>query len=166
VLASPTCQSIQNGLQLTGLVVKEGAYLKVANQIYAEIFRPWWVDRRLTSLCPYQKMLDKWLSSKCDDRWLLTKQSLQEARTWAGNQSLSEEHHQFLMSSQSHIYEQEMARQETIWKREQEQIRKEMDEIATRRLANAKHLFRISLILFALSGLMLVIILVIALKPQ
>ncbi len=153
----------QNELQLTGLVVKEGAYLKVANQIYAEIFRSWWVDRRLTSLCPYQTMLDKWLTSNCDPRWLLNEQTLQDARAWAGTQSLSEEHHKFLMSSQSHIYEQAMARQEAMRKREQEQMMKEVDAIATRRITNVRHLFRISLILFALSVLALIITLVVAL---
>ncbi|MEM1252548.1 MAG: AAA-like domain-containing protein [Cyanobacteria bacterium P01_H01_bin.21] len=151
----------QSELQLTGLVVKEGVYLKVANQIYAEIFRPWWVDRRLTSLCPYQKMLDQWLSSKCDSRWLLNEQALQEARTWAGTQSLSEEHHQFLMSSQSHIYEQAMARQEAIRKREQKQMMKKADAISSRRIAKSKQLFVASLVLFILSSLMLVITLIV-----
>ncbi|MDV3348018.1 AAA-like domain-containing protein [Leptothoe sp. LEGE 181152] len=147
-----------NELQLTGLVVKEGAYLKVANKIYAEIFRPWWVDRRLTSLCPYQKMLDKWLSSKCDARWLLNEQTLQEARTWAGTQSLSEEHHQFLMSSQSHIYEQTIARQEAIRKREKEQMLKEADAISTRRIAKLKQQLTLSLILCGLLILSIVIL--------
>ncbi|MEM9006514.1 MAG: hypothetical protein AAGE59_23685 [Cyanobacteria bacterium P01_F01_bin.86] len=155
----------QNELQLTGLVVKEGAYLKVANKIYAEIFRPWWVDRRLTSLCPYQTMLEKWLSSKCDPRWLLNEQNLQEARTWAGTQSLSEEHHQFLMSSQSHIYEQTIARQEARRKNEKEQMRKEADAIATRHITQVKRLFITSLILFTLSGIILTITLVVALRP-
>ncbi|MBX2865688.1 MAG: AAA-like domain-containing protein [Leptolyngbyaceae cyanobacterium MAG.088] len=136
----------QNELQLTGLVVKEGAYLKVANQIYAEIFRPWWVDRRLTSLCPYQKILEKWLTSQCDPRWLLNEKTLQEARTWAGSQSLSEEHHQFLMSSQSHIYEQAMARQEAVRKRENEKILQDMDVLSNRRIAQLKQQLTLSLI--------------------
>ena len=146
----------QNELQLTGLVVKEGAYLKVGNPIYGEIFRPWWVDRRLTSLCPYQTMISQWLSSNFDAKWLLNEQSLQEARTWAGSQSLSEEHHQFLMSSQSHIYEQAIAQQEEIRKREQEQIMKEADAILTQNKTQAKRLFIASLSLFVLSALMLV----------
>ncbi len=150
--------SEQNELQLTGLAVKEGAYLKVANQIYAEIFRPWWVERQLTCLCPYQKMLDNWLSSKCDDRWLLTKQSLQEARTWAGSQSLSEEHHQFLMSSQSYIYEREIARQEIIRKREKEQIMDEVDAIATHRIAQLKQQLTLSLLLCSILLLSIIIL--------
>ncbi|MEA5462526.1 AAA-like domain-containing protein [Leptothoe sp. PORK10 BA2] len=146
----------QNELQLTGLVVKEGAYLKIANQIYVEIFRPWWIDRRLSSLCPYQAMLDKWLTSNCDAKWLLDEQSLQAARAWAGNQSLREAHHQFLMNSQSHIYEQEMARQEAIRKREQEKMRAEVNAISARKETKLKQLFTTSIILFTLSGLMLI----------
>ncbi|MGD1856370.1 MAG: AAA-like domain-containing protein [Leptolyngbyaceae cyanobacterium] len=151
----------QNELQLTGLVVKEGAYLKVANQIYAEIFRPWWVDRRLTSLCPYQTMLNKWLSSNCDHQWLLSKQSLQEARTWAGNQSLSEEHHQFLMSSQSYLHEQEIARQQINQKREKEQMMKEADEIAIQRIAKLRQKLIISWMICGIL-LLLVIFLILA----
>lgn len=154
----------QNELQLTGLVIKEEAYLKVANQIYAEIFRPWWVERRLTSLCPYQTMLAQWLSSNCDAKWLLDEQSLHEARTWAGNQSLSEEHHQFLMSSQSHLYEQTIAQQEALRKREQEQMMKEADAISTQNKTQAKRLFIASLGLFVLSALMLASTLLLSLK--
>lgn len=145
----------QNELQLTGLVVKEGAYLKVANLIYAEIFRPWWVDRRLTSLCPYQTALDQWLDSNCDERWLLNKQALQEARIWAGERSLSEEHHQFLMRSQTYLHEQAIARQEAIQKREQERMMKGVDAIATHRIAKLKQQLTISLIV---CGLLLLLV--------
>ncbi|MEM6254814.1 MAG: hypothetical protein AAF821_18005 [Cyanobacteria bacterium P01_D01_bin.156] len=149
--------SEQSELQLTGLVVKEGAYLKIANKIYSEIFRPWWIERRLTSLCPYQTMLDKWLTSNCDARWLLTKESLQEARAWAGNQSLSEEHHQFLMHSQSHIYEQEMAKQEAARKQDKKQMMREADAIATRRTAKLRQQLTLSLIL---CGLLLIVVII------
>ena len=147
--------SAQNELQLTGLVVKEGAYLKLANPIYGEIFRAWCVERRLTSLCPYQAMLDKWRFSICDDRWLLNEQALQDARTWAGVRSLSEEHHQFLMRSQSHIHEQAMARQDAMQKREQTQTMEQVNAIATRRIVKLKQQLTISLIF---CGILLVVI--------
>lgn len=103
-------------------------------------------------------MLAQWLASNHDSRWLLNEHALQDARAWAGNQSLSEEHHQFLMSSQSHIYEQAMARQESVRKREQEQMMKEVDAIATRRIAKLKQQLTLSLILCGLLLLLIIIL--------
>ena len=92
-------------------------------------------------------MLDKWRFSNCDDRWLLNEQALQDARTWAGVRSLSEEHHQFLMRSQSHIHEQEMTRQDAMRKREQTQTMEQANAIATRRIVKLKQQLTISLVL-------------------
>lgn len=150
----------QSELQLTGLVVKEGHYLRVANRIYATVFKPWWVDNQLTHLCPYQDALNRWLASGCDDQMLLSDRTLKDARAWAGSRTLSEEHHQFLMNSQTKAHDRAIARQESI----KEQAVLQADAIAARSMAKVRQLFTISLVLFVLSGVMLAVTLLLTLR--
>ncbi len=90
----------QTKLLLSGLVFKQQGNLKVYNQIYASVFDPKWVAKKLNNLRPYAEAIAAWLASNRQDKSrLLRGQALEEARTWAKKQSLSEEDHQFLAAS-------------------------------------------------------------------
>jgi WD40 repeat protein len=84
-------------LQLSGIAIKFGDRLKVANPIYAAIFNPLWVDKQLANLRPYAVALTEWLeSNKQDKSRLLRGTALAEALAWAKGKSLSNLDSQFL----------------------------------------------------------------------
>ncbi|NEP08746.1 MAG: hypothetical protein F6K14_00500 [Symploca sp. SIO2C1] len=88
-------------LQLSGLVINRQGKLAVYNQIYAAIFNQAWIDEEFANLRPYSQAITAWsASNRQDNSQLLQGQALQEARTWAANQSLSDEDRQFLDASQ------------------------------------------------------------------
>jgi hypothetical protein len=88
-------------LKLTGLVVKQQVFLRVANRIYQEVFNLAWVEQQLDNLRPYREAFRSWLDTGNQDvSVLLQGQALQDALTWAQGRSLSDLDHQFLAASQ------------------------------------------------------------------
>jgi WD40 repeat protein len=84
-------------LQLSGIAIKFGDRLKVANPIYAAIFNPIWVDKQLANLRPYGGAVKEWLeSNKQDKSRLLRGKALEEALAWAKGKNLSNLDSQFL----------------------------------------------------------------------
>ncbi|MFN6463908.1 MAG: AAA-like domain-containing protein [Nostoc sp. DedVER02] len=90
----------QTELLLSGLVVKEQGYLRVRNQIYAEVFNAVWVEQQLTNLRPYAVNLKAWLSSeRLDESRLLKGQALRDAEVWAEGKRIGDRDYQFLAAS-------------------------------------------------------------------
>lgn len=84
-------------LQLSGIAIKVGDELRVANPIYAEIFDRSWVDKQLDNLRPYEVAVKEWLeSNKKDKSRLLRGQALEDALNWSRGKSLSGLDSQFL----------------------------------------------------------------------
>ncbi len=93
--------SEQMNLRLSGLVVEKGGKLQVNNPIYKYVFNQSWVDKELATLRPYSETLNSWFTSGCqDESRLLRGKALQDALTWAGGKSLSNQDYEFLGASQ------------------------------------------------------------------
>ena len=92
----------QMQLRLTGLVIKQGGWLRVYNPIYVAIFDSSWVDRALADLRPefYGVAMRAWEDSlEEDNSRLLRGQALQDAEDWAQGKRLSEVDDRFLAAS-------------------------------------------------------------------
>ncbi len=90
----------QTELILSGLVVKQGEYLRVKNRIYASVFNLDWVSRELSALRPYSQALSAWLySQQKDESRLLRGQALQDALKWTQGKSLSDLDYKFIAAS-------------------------------------------------------------------
>jgi hypothetical protein len=88
-------------LLLSGLIVKDGATLRVYNQIYAAIFNQEWIQKELAKLRPYSESIAAWeASNHTDTSRLLQGRALTEALSWAADKSLSDRDYQFLSASQ------------------------------------------------------------------
>jgi PAS domain S-box-containing protein len=91
----------QSDLRLSGLVVSQGSYLAIKNQIYREVFTLDWVQRQLRQLRPYAAAFDGWVASgRKETTYLLRGQALIDAEQWARDKSLSDLDYQFLSASQ------------------------------------------------------------------
>ncbi len=103
-------------LQLSGIVVKIGNELRVANRIYAAIFDRFWVDKQLANLRPYGTAIKEWVSSnKTDTSRLLRGKALEDALEWAKGKSLTNLDGRFLSACrEQRIYE---ANQEVLQQR-------------------------------------------------
>ncbi|MBW4440851.1 MAG: AAA-like domain-containing protein [Plectolyngbya sp. WJT66-NPBG17] len=119
-------------LRLSGLVVEYQGYLTVYNPIYAEVFNLDWVEQILTSICPYAAALNAWIASGQNESWLLRKQALQEAQTWAIGKSLSDRDYWFLDASR------ELETREVQKALEAERHAKELAEQANQILSQAR----------------------------
>ena len=87
-------------LLLSGLAVKQEGFLKVYNHIYEAVFDRQWVQEKLDNLRPYNKALNAWLASNCEDESrLLRGQALQEALDWKAGKYLNAADHAFLVGS-------------------------------------------------------------------
>jgi hypothetical protein len=153
VAISGTPEQIQ--LRLSGLVIEQDRRLQVANRIYGAVFTPWWIEQQKINVCPYGERLEHWLESR-DDAWLMRGADLEMAKEWSKERTLPREHHQFLMESQEQGHEISIARQAQEQQQLQAQLVERQDQMADRKLAQAKQLFYLSLLLFGLSGVMLV----------
>jgi WD40 repeat protein len=87
-------------LRLTGLVVKRGGKLQVYNRIYEQVFNGTWLQNALDQLRPYAESFNAWKESKYkDESQLLQGKSLQNARNWAEDKSLTDKDRRFLDAS-------------------------------------------------------------------
>ncbi len=97
----PDGSAEQMELRLTGLIVKTGNKLTLANPIYECIFNTIIIQKKLDKLAPYSSAIKAWLNSECQDNsQLLQGQDLQSALIWAAEKSLRNEDFQFLTASQ------------------------------------------------------------------
>jgi WD40 repeat protein len=88
-------------LRLSGLGVRRGDHLAVANRIYESVFNAGWVEKELASLRPYAEAFSAWVASRGhDESRLLRGQALRDALSWAAEKSLSDEDYHFLTASQ------------------------------------------------------------------
>ncbi len=88
-------------LRLTGVGVKRGDRLVVANRIYQEVFDGPWVTEKLTALRPYGEALKNWVKSNEKTMWLLKGDKLKKAQDWASekDRKLTSEDYRFLLAS-------------------------------------------------------------------
>ncbi|MGE5656246.1 MAG: AAA-like domain-containing protein [Actinomycetota bacterium] len=94
----------QMELRLSGLVVKRGDKLTVANPIYQAVFNKNWVAFELEKLPPYADQIKAWLISNYQDSsQLLQGDDLSSALAWAADRSLRNEDFQFLTASQQEV---------------------------------------------------------------
>ncbi|NER25345.1 MAG: hypothetical protein F6J96_32545 [Symploca sp. SIO1C2] len=141
-------------LQLSGLVINQQGKLAVYNQIYATIFNQAWIDEEFAKLRPYSQAITAWLASNHQDNsQLLQGPALQEARTWAANQSLSDEDRHFLDASQE-------AEKQTLAKANQ--ILSEAKQKAARRI----RIGNIVLLVTSVIGIIIVVISIWSVKQQ
>ncbi|TAE05582.1 MAG: hypothetical protein EAZ96_04955 [Oscillatoriales cyanobacterium] len=97
----PDSTAEQMELRLTGLIVKSGNKLTLANPIYEAIFNANIIQNKLDKLAPYSSAIKAWLNSKYQDNsQLLQGEYLQSALIWAAEKSLRNEDFQFLTASQ------------------------------------------------------------------
>jgi WD40 repeat protein len=91
----------QLALRLTGVAVKKGDRLEVANQIYRKVFDSQWVESKLGVLRPYGIALEKWTRTGLK-LWLLQGNQLEQAQIWAEQKGrkLAPEDYHFLRASQ------------------------------------------------------------------
>ncbi len=93
-------------LRLSGVVVDRDNELHVYNPIYADIFTLSWTEEALTNLRPYAAALNGWISSKkTDESCLLEGNDLAEAVQLAEKQSLPPEDLNFIVASQTLVFE-------------------------------------------------------------
>ncbi|MEB3886847.1 AAA-like domain-containing protein [Lyngbya sp. CCY1209] len=111
----------QMELRLSGLVVKTGGQLKVANPTYKGIFNQDWVTQELAQLRPYAEAFEAWeKSGRQDESRLLKGEALTEAKAWARGKSLSDKDYQFLAASEQLDKQEIQAALETKLAAEQE----------------------------------------------
>jgi AAA-like domain len=142
-------------LRLSGLVIEIDRRLQVTNRIYAAIFTRRWLEQQKVNVCPYAERLNHWLSSG-DSAWLLRGVELEAARVWAVERTLPSEHHRFLMASQELAHDVSIERQAEEQQQRQVRSNQRREQIADRKLAQAQRLFYASVLMFVLSGVMLV----------
>ena len=86
-------------LRLSGLVVKEGDWLKPYNRIYERVFDLDWVNSILDIERPYAEYIHAWKKSNYDAKWLLRDEKFEEAVSWSKGKSLSDLDYQYLNAS-------------------------------------------------------------------
>ncbi len=92
---------VQAELMLSGLVVRQGQQLAVANLLYRKIFDQDWVNQQLDQLRPYTTALKAWCKSdQKDESRLLRGAALEDALHWSKGKSLSVLDYQFLGASE------------------------------------------------------------------
>jgi dipeptidyl aminopeptidase/acylaminoacyl peptidase len=129
-------------LRLSGLVVEHQGYLKIYNQIYANVFNLNWVEKALADLRPYSEALSAWFASNCQDNSrLLRGKALEDAKAWAVNKSLNQQDYQFLTASQE-FEKQEMATA-LAFQEEESRILAQANETLTTAQHQAKQQIRI-----------------------
>ncbi|MBD2732010.1 AAA-like domain-containing protein [Nostoc sp. FACHB-892] len=129
-------------LRLSGLVVEQQGYLKIYNQIYANVFNLNWVEKALADLRPYSEALSAWFASNCQDNSrLLRGKALEDAKTWVANKSLNQQDYQFLTASQE-FEKQEMATA-LAFQEEESRILAQANETLTTAQHQAKQQIRI-----------------------
>ncbi len=103
----------QTELLLSGLVSQRQGKLQVKNRIYQTIFSPGWIQAQLNRLRPYYQDLNAWVASDFKEgSRLLRGETLQNALTWARQQTLSDLDYRYLAASQ------ELDRQEALTRAE------------------------------------------------
>ncbi|MEZ2225775.1 AAA-like domain-containing protein [Microcoleus sp.] len=101
----PDSTAEQMELRLTGLIVKIGNKLRLANPIYEAIFNNTIVQQKLDELAPYSSAIKAWFNSHCQDNsQLLQGKDLQSSLIWAAEKSLRNEDFQFLTASQKLMF--------------------------------------------------------------
>ncbi|MEZ2238266.1 AAA-like domain-containing protein [Microcoleus sp.] len=101
----PDSTAEQMELRLTGLIVKTGNKLRLANPIYEAIFNNTIVQQKLDELAPYSSAIKAWFNSHCQDNsQLLQGKDLQSSLIWAAEKSLRNEDFQFLTASQKLMF--------------------------------------------------------------
>ncbi|MEZ2230625.1 AAA-like domain-containing protein [Microcoleus sp.] len=101
----PDSSAEQMELRLTGLIVKIGNKLRLANPIYEAIFNNTIVQQKLDELAPYSSAIKAWFNSHCQDNsQLLQGKDLQSSLIWAAEKSLRNEDFQFLTASQKLMF--------------------------------------------------------------
>ncbi|MEZ2317475.1 MAG: AAA-like domain-containing protein [Microcoleus sp.] len=101
----PDSTAEQMELRLTGLIVKTGNKLRLANPIYEAIFNNTIVQQKLDELAPYSSAIKAWFNSHCQDNsQLLQGEDLQSSLIWAAEKSLRNEDFQFLTASQKLMF--------------------------------------------------------------
>ncbi|XZN93019.1 MAG: AAA-like domain-containing protein [Microcoleus sp.] len=101
----PDGSAEQMELRLTGLIVKTGNKLRLANPIYEAIFNNTIVQQKLDELAPYSSAIKAWFNSHCQDNsQLLQGKDLQSSLIWAAEKSLRNEDFQFLTASQKLMF--------------------------------------------------------------
>lgn len=142
--------SEQTQLQLTGLVVKQQGKLQAYNRIYTEIFNQTWLNRVLANLRPYAEVLNAWVDSNFqDESRLLRGQTLQDARTWGEDKSLSDLDRKFLDASQELEKRDVQKRLET--EAEATKILAAANEVLFAANQKAKRQIRLGLLIFTLT---------------
>lgn len=86
-------------LRLSGLVVRDGKWLKPYNHIYESVFNLNWINSILDLERPYAEYIHAWKESKYDNKWLLREEKLEEALSWSKGKSLSDFDYQYLNAS-------------------------------------------------------------------
>ncbi len=123
-------------LRLTGLVVKRGDSLVLANRIYQQVFGPEWVEKMLLALRPYGEEMRMWSRMGKHNAWLLAGDELKRARAWANEEGrkLTPEDYRFLQASQDSATQEELAEiQESLQLEQQEKSNLEASNRTARR---------------------------------
>jgi WD40 repeat protein len=104
-------RSEERELQLSGVVVKSGNELRIANLIYTAIFDRSWVDKQLANLRPYGANFKEWIESNQKDKSrLLRGKALEDALNWSKGKELNTLDSKFLSASrEQHTYEKNQA---------------------------------------------------------
>ena len=77
-------------LQLSGIAIKSGNELRIANKIYGTIFDRIWIDKQLANLRPYGENFKEWIDSNQQDKSrLLRGKALEDALNWSKGKDLS-----------------------------------------------------------------------------
>jgi len=143
-------------LQLSGLIVQDGGYLKVKCPIYRAIFNLEWVDQKLADLHPYSQAFDAWIASKQTDKSrLLRGQALEEALEWAQSKSLSDLDYRFLSASQQESQTEARIRLETKIAQDAN-IRLELERRAARQQSFILSIISVALLIFSGLGVLTV----------
>ncbi|KST61835.1 WD40 domain-containing protein [Mastigocoleus testarum] len=139
-------------LRLSGLVVQGQGKLRVYNHIYKQVFNKAWVEKQLAKLRPYSQSFNIWVASNYqDESRLLRGKALQDALSWANNQSLSPLDYRFLSASQE-LEQREIQNSLTI-KEEESQILAKANDTLTQAQKKAKRIISLGSIFLAISFL-------------
>ncbi len=121
----------QMALRLTGLGVKGGDRLVVANRIYAGVFDRAWVERKLAALRPYGELLRQWERAGKDSSFLLQGAALQKARAWVQAKQIAVIDRDFLDASREVEVQRELGQKDEQLQLEQQA--KKILELANRK---------------------------------
>jgi AAA-like domain len=149
----------QIDLRLSGLVIREGNQLRVANQIYATVFNQRWIEKYIASLCPHRSAMEDWIESGYDESRLLQGQALTEAKAWAADRSLPQPDYQFLLASQE--YERQTMLKALNVEKQDKRVLVERNRLLTAQLRRTVRRMRASLVASILLSLVLAAILVV-----